>query len=565
MRTRKCLLTVLVFFTVSGMLFAGGSQSRQSGGTSGLYVIPMLIGSNNTTGGLGTLVKRSDEHKIGQFIKDKFGIVFEYSVYAGDLREKESLMLAAGDYNELQEMQRDDMVLNYIQAGALVDLLPHLNKMPDFQSRFKDTIPYWRLICGGPLYKYETAVPRELDTDVEVWDFFVRTDLLEKAGWPALRSSSDWIRFLERVVPGAVDVNRRPISGVTMLMAESFGLAGIVPILYEKGENYLPLGNEGFIFDYTRDQFVDYFQNANVKESFKFWSDLNRRGLLDPECFTDTADLTMEKVSRGSAAVMFYSGWFIDTVNTALRNAGHPEMEYIRLPIQSDSQVANNEKRLVRVETTRSFDSYGITKNCKDPEKLMALINWTCSDEGQIITRSGIQGAHWTLNAQGKRTWTDLFARAKLDPSVNAKEGIGMMRGLPLFNLPAKDGQPHDLSTQIEWIDGQGLSARQKEAYSKLGWDSSLTWYSKNAKLGRTGVAGTVYIEPASELGSIHTRMTETRLKHSAALILAKTDAEFENVYQTAMAEYNRLNHASVINEFNRQYREKINSLSRYQ
>jgi ABC-type glycerol-3-phosphate transport system substrate-binding protein len=555
------------FFLVTGMLcaallFVGCGQAKSTEGGDDLYVIQMLVGSNNTAGGLGTLIKRSDDHKVGQYIRDKFGIVFEYTVYAGDLREKESLMLAAGDYNELQEMQRDDMVLNYINAGALIDLLPRLDSMPNFKSRFKDIIPYWRLVCGGSLYKYEFWVPRELDTDIEANDFYVRSDLLEKAGWPQLLSTSDWIRFLEKAAPGAVDVNGRQITGVTMPMAESWGLAGIVSVLYEKGENFLPLGNEGFIFDFTRDQFVDYFQNANVKESYKFWSDLYRRGLLDPECFTDTADITQEKISRGSVAVVNYTGWLLN--NSALREAGHPEMEYIRLPIQSDSQAANKEKRLIRMETTRSFDSWGITKNCKDPDKLLKLIDWVCTDEGQIILKSGIEGFHWTRDSSGKRVWTDLFVSLMKDPKVNVTEGVGLMRGLPNFNMLASDGQPHGLTDQIEWLDGQGLSERTKYVYTELGWDSSLTWYTNNIKLGHTGIAGTVYVDPSSDLGAIHTRMTETRLKHSAALITAKTDAEFENAYRAAMAEYDRLDHKAVIDEFNRQYKEKIADLNKY-
>lgn len=557
---------VLMLVMVSGMLFAGGGQSKSIAGKDGAYVIPMLLGTNNASRGLGTQVKRSDETRVGQYIRDKFGIVFEYNVNAGDVREMQSLMLSAGTYNELQYIQRDDMVLNYINAGALVDLLPSLDKMPNFKSRYKDVIPYWRLICGGPLYKYETWVPRELDTDIEVNDVFVRIDLLEKAGWPQLRSASDYIRFLERVVPGARDVSGRQITGMTIPMGESWGLAGVVPILYEKSEHYLPLSNEGFIFDFSRDQFIDYFQNAYVKESYKFWSDLNRRGLLDPECFTDTADITMEKISRGSIAAVYYTGWLVTSSNNALREAGHPEMQYIRLPIQSDSQVANGEKRLVRMETTRSFDSWGITKNCKQPDKLMALIDWACTDEGQIMLRSGIEGTHWIRDSKGKRVWTDLFVQATKDNNVNAREGICMLglSGLPYFNVLAKDGQPHDLTSQIEWIDGQGLSPQEKDAYSKLGWDSSLTWYSKNIKFGHTGVAGTVYVDPASNLGTIHTRMTETRLKHSGSLITAKTDAEFESAYQAAMEEYNRLNHKSVIDEFNRQYRAKLADLNKY-
>jgi hypothetical protein len=219
------------------------------------------------------------------------------------------------------------------------------------------------------------------------------------------------------------------------------------------------------------------------------------------------------------------------------------------------------------METTRSFSSAALTKNCKNPEKILALMDWACTDEGQIMLRSGLEGDHWIRDASGKRVWTDLYVQALKDPDLTRTEFIDASdyTGLPVFNLLAADGQPHGLTTQIEWIDGQGLTERQKEAYTRLGWDSSLAWYSKNIKLGYTGLAGTVYIDPASDLGAIHTMMTESRVKNSAPLILAKSDAEFEQIYRNAMAEYDRINHQSVIDEFNRQYREQASELKKYQ
>ncbi|MDR0656845.1 MAG: hypothetical protein LBG22_11065 [Treponema sp.] len=527
-----------------------------------LYVIPMLEGSNNNIG-----IKRSDETKVGQYIKEKFNIVFEFSIYAGDLREKQSLMLAAGDYNEIQQLQRDDMVLNYANASALVDLQPYLEKMPNFKSRFAELIPYWRLICGGPLYKWETLVPLKGETDMEVLDVWVRSDLLEKAGWPLLRSASDYINFLERMVPGAVDVNGKPIVGMTMPLAESWGIAGIASIFYEKGQNYLPLSNEGFIFDHTNNRFVDYFQHQDVKDSYLFWSQLTRRGLFDLECYTDTIDITQEKASSGSTAAFNYVGWTAGGVNATLRAVGHPEMQYIELPIQSDAQVSRNEKRLVRVETTRSFDSYALTKNCKNPERVIQLLDWASSDEGQIILASGLEGQHWIRDSSGKRVWTDLFVQAKMDPDINKKEGIGFGRnmGLPTFHLSAADGQPVDLTNQMIWVDGQGLSDREREVFSKMGWASSKDWWLKNTTFGETGLAGTVYIDPASDLGAIHTMMTEIRVRHAANLMQAKSDEEFERLYRAAMTEYDRINHQSVIDAFNRQYQSRADELKKYQ
>lgn len=523
-----------------------------------LYVIPLLLGSNDVVGMGG--MTRSDESMVGEYIRDNFGIVFEFSSYAGDLREKQSLMLAAEDYNEMASMQRDDIVQQYISAGALIELDPYLADAPNFSSRFEEIIPYWQILGEGTLYKWESNVPRELDTDIEVNDVMVRSDLLEKYDWNMPLSATEWVEFFEEVVPGAVDVNGNPIVGLTLPMAESWGLAGVVPVLYEKSEHYLPLSNEGFTYNHTTDRFEDYFMNPYVKESYKFFSDLNRRGLLDPECFTDTADVTQQKASTGSVAAMFYTVWLMNAANNALTDSGNEEMCYIRVPIQSDVSVANGEKRLVRMETTRSFNSWGLTKNCRDPEKIMKLLDWASTDEGQIMLRSGIEGVHWERDESGNRVWTDEFVKCKREATYNRTQGVGTFGagiGIPQFNLLAEDGQPHDLASTIEWIDGENLLPRQKEAYEKLGWDSSLTWYSENIALGHTGLAGSIYIDPTSDLGKLHIKMTETRVKHTAPMIMATTDEEFEAAYAAAMAEYDKLDHESVIDEFNRLYDEQ--------
>lgn len=81
-----------------------------------------------------TKVKNSMDTAVGKVIYDKFKINFEFISYAGDQREKQNLMLAAGDFNEMQYMQREDMVINYIKAGALLDLDPYLNRDAQFHG-----------------------------------------------------------------------------------------------------------------------------------------------------------------------------------------------------------------------------------------------------------------------------------------------------------------------------------------------------------------------------------------------------------------------------------------------
>ena len=513
-------------------------------GTVEPYTVQVLVAP--------TKVKNTMDTVVGKAIYDKFKINFELIPYAGDMREKQNLMLAAGDFNEVQYMQREDMVINYIKAGALLELDKYLPDMPNFSVRYEDVIPYWRLSGEGKLYKWETGVPNRLESDIEVNDMMIRTDALEAAGWEMPRSADDYVAFLKEAVKTLKDVDGNPVVGVTLPMAESYGLAGLVPALYEKGDTYQAASNEAFTYNLKTELFEDYFKAPPVKDSIKFFNTLYQEGLLDEECFTDTLDKTTEKLNKGKAIAGYYVTWIQGTANAEMIKNGKENMQYINLPIQSNAQVAANEKREIRVEASRPFDSWGITTNCKQPERIMELIDYMTTDEGQILLQSGVEGTHWKVEG-GKRVVTDELKKATSDPEYNVTQGIGGWGcGLPTFSLLSADGQPHRLTSDQTYIDTIGLTQRQQDSFKALGWKSSMSWYLDNGFFAPSGLSTAVYIDPTSDLGKTGTKMTELRVKYSTKLIMAASDAEFDTVWEETMTAYEKLAPEDYINEMNR-------------
>lgn len=158
-----------------------------------LYVIDILVA--------GTSIDSSLDTAIGQYIAEEFGIAFNYIGYSGDIQEKQALMLAGGDYNEIQYMQYQTIVQQYMDAGVLINLDDYKDILPDFYKRFENEIPYWRIGSpDGGLYKWEGNAPRTYSTKADHLDMVVRSDVLEYYGYPELVSASDWIAFLEQAV-----------------------------------------------------------------------------------------------------------------------------------------------------------------------------------------------------------------------------------------------------------------------------------------------------------------------------------------------------------------------------
>lgn len=135
--------------------------STASGETSNEeYHINVLVGSSS--------VDSSDETYIGQLIKEKFNVVFDYEIYAGDMVEKTNLQLAGGDYGDIVNVQWDNNVVNWIDAGAVIaldDLMAEYGA--DFAALHEEEIPLWRMAgSDGKLYKWETAAGLTEGTNV---------------------------------------------------------------------------------------------------------------------------------------------------------------------------------------------------------------------------------------------------------------------------------------------------------------------------------------------------------------------------------------------------------------
>lgn len=516
-----------------------------------LYTIKLVVPPTDLTS--------SENTEVGQYIKDRFGIVIEYAPYAGNLQELQVLQLASGDYGEIQSMEYEKIIQDYVKAGVLVDLDAYIDQLPDFQRVFADAIPYWRMGAGGKLLRWDTFLPRRGETDIEANDMLVRTDVLEHYGWPTLVTEDDWVAFLKQALIDFPETDGMPTLGLCTPFAEGWGLSFLATGNYEKGENFVELGNadSGVLFDHSKDAFVDLFLDPSVKDSYAFFNRLYREGILDPESLTDNCSAVDEKCMNGSAICVYYFIWGQNGYNEALEAAGNGERQYINMPIMSNNQAAQGQKRAIRVEDTRSYNAWGITDKCRYPERVVELLNWFCTDEGQILFRNGFEGKHWTRGEDGKRVLTDEGIKALTDGDYNLTVGLNSINFAPDFNLLLADGQYPNLMSHSEVYDQFALTERQRQAYSEMGWSSSKQWWADNCVFVATGLPGAIALETGTELADTAAQMYEFRIKTTAKLIIAESEEAFEQQYEAAVAEYQKFNPSSVVDEFNRMYQEQ--------
>ena len=496
----------------------------------------------------------SNENEIGKVLEEKFNIVFEYIPLTGDLNEKVNLLLATGDYPELIGMTGVDNIRKYIDAGAAISLESYIENAPNFQREFKEQIGFWRNYSGkNEVCHWESGVGGTVGERFGYipGDIVVRSDALEKQGWPTLTSASDWIPFLKQAMQDFPETDGKKSIGLTSTFAEPWGLQGIAGIGYEKGEHLTgAAGNNAVIWNHTESTFVDYFLCEEALETIRWFNALYREGILDEESFTDLYQQTVDKVKSGQALSIWYSGWAAGEANQAFRDAGKPEMQYVSIPFQLDSQASTNQKRASGIAYTNFSDIYCITKNAEHPERIFEVVEFALSDEGQILLQSGIEGITYNI-VDGKRVPTDEYLANW--SSFEWKMGVGMAweyRYLPSINGLASDGVQYNMnSPEIEELL---RDERANEAIDKMDLNQ---WYDRIKFVFIDSNATSVTLDSTSEESRIETRLIDFRVKAYAQLILAETEAEYESILANLIAEYKKLEPERVIDAYNEGYR----------
>lgn len=550
---------------------SGGSNTKVSSGQNNgkdnsLYVIKVFADSTVTS-----RIKKFSDTPIGKVIKDKFNIDFQFVPYppGNNVKQNWNLMLAGGNYPQIiySKCECNDVFKKYVQAGDVIQLDKYLKEMPNFQKLYKKSIPYWKLNTGGKLYNWDSFLPQDKENWLEHNDILIRGDILQEAGYPTppkLLTEDQYVKLLADAIKKHPTTNGKKTIVMVAPFGESWGMAGIAPILYEKGYD-VQVANAAVIWNQKSEKWEDMFLNPYTKESFQFLNKLYRAGALDPESFTDKSAQVQEKLNSGRALAAWYVTWFQGSANQALEKSNHQNLEYVSLPIMSKGAVENGEKYWTPLQSTRPFDRVWITNKAKHPERIIQLLDWASSDEGQILLQSGIKGVHYTIK-DGKRVPTKAYLDGmKNDPNYGIKQGFGLVPflGDAMMNSPS-DNQPYNMMN-FPSLKDRNLTAREREIYKGMGWKTSGDWWLKNAKAVPTGLAAGMSVDPTSQYGVLEQRLTDFRVKNTAKLIKASSDADFEQIYNQLVAEYKKMNPQKLVDEYNRMYQEEEKKLKQYQ
>lgn len=162
----------------------------------------------------------------------------------------------------------------------------------------------------------------------------------------------------------------------------------------------------------------------------KFYNELYREGLLDPESRTQSYDDCVKDYQEGDAFFCIFGWLAAPQYNTVIHKADGKAM----LPL-----AANDQDTLVyglnpnggnRVWTIGSATEY--------PELCMAIINWLCTPEGRLVSEYGPKGVCWDYDMQNNACIIDFGYKVKNGNELEMPADSGYtgtwQEGQPMFN-----------------------------------------------------------------------------------------------------------------------------------
>ena len=226
------------------------------------------------------------------------------------------------------------------------------------------------------------------------------------------------------------------------------------------------------ILDKSENVYVDSWIADGSKEAVRFYNKLYKEGLIDPEFIANTNDDKVDKFISGKAGIMMTNG---------ISGYNYIYNQYEKVNHNHEFTFFAAPKGPTGLSGIRgSHDSYCYTAisssvTANERERLLSLLDWMMSEEGEMIMTYGIKGVHYDEDANGNivsllgkdasgksRTLSDVdygslfysfvgLTESKIYPWSDNKEDLERMKTIIMGD--------RKLYTPLEFYDGNNILA----------------------------------------------------------------------------------------------------------
>ena len=452
-----------------------------------------------------------------QITKDT-GVNINFVTPAGNQEETINALVASDSLPDIVtlgwwEPQINDMIKNKM-VYALNELADQYD--PYFYEVTDPTVVNWYSDENGDIYGYPNSayMPEAVETHSNIGSnqtFLVRKDIYEAIGSPDMTTQEGFEAAVKKAVEMYPEVDGKSLIPIGSHIFEENGCNSFDNFLM----NFLavPYEKDGKLYDrHTDPEYLSWL---------KFFRKLGEEGYLSSDIFVDQRTQMNEKVAEGRYFCMLYQRTDIADQESTLYEK-NPDSIYIAVDGPKNSK---GDDYVLPTNTINGWTLTLISKNCKHPDRAIAFLDYMMSEEGQKMISLGVEGEMYDW-VDGKAVLKDEVKkllttdRKKYDEVYGADDAYWMLQNNVM---------------QLDWMPEKQYPLNQMEE-----WTYPYTRY-----LGEYEVTK----QDDSEMSRINSRIDELWGKTLPRLLLAKSDEEFDQLFETFVEERETLGYSQLVKE----------------
>ena len=307
--------------------------------------------------------------------------------------ESRNRMLAANDLPDVVMFETidDKQYRNAVEDGMLIDLRAYLENAPNIQKYTDEMAFLYVTNDDGSI----TAIPRGSLNRGD--GFMIRQDWLDALGIAEVpRDVEGFVDMLYRFAKEDPDGNGLDDTYAWTDNENSYGIVSYFARAY--GADF------GWQVDQSGDIYHSRYRGDGFKKGLEIARTLMADGVIDPEMLVNRT--AREKFLNGQIAIRGeYVGWLPRNRDALMANVPEARLGYAYPP----ANVETGATEVLNSTVMGVWWIYGITAACEDPQKVVGFFDWCLSDEGWPLLVNGIEGIHYTVDANGNHRFTEAF------------------------------------------------------------------------------------------------------------------------------------------------------------
>ena len=334
-----------------------------------------------------------DDWYVIDMINEETNVDFKItSVDTEGFSEKLNLTMSSGELPDLIYLIGNAAVQQYAPQGAFVNILDHLDEMPNFKAWYEENQAYALnfMSADGGLYQFpEQGVD---ETNRRGWLY--RADVFEELGLEVPTNQDEFYDVLVKLkeaYPDSYPLAFRSFAGQ---------LTQLNMIAPSWGTSFIDTGDNRFLgYDFETGEWTFGPTSPEFKEMLEFYNKLYEEGLLLPNFLTiDTKGWQDVMAASDSFITIDYLSR-IDFFNNSMRESD-PDftMAYMAPPSFGENGVNKF------AYSAKGVYGFVVSSQTKHLDEVLAYVDWMYSDEAKELLSWGRPGELYEEDAEGNRS-----------------------------------------------------------------------------------------------------------------------------------------------------------------